>query len=155
MSPQDSEALPAYHLDPDKRLEELLRASRAIEIERLPLSSVKLSKFTLKQLSREHPIRPVKRKKQHYNTRRKKAREKSHSENKQYLLHKSRKGEAWQVSREEWGVLWDYIGGCRYRLGRYSEDEPYSVENLWIESKDGKKLWEGYEDRLRRLGMLL
>lgn len=150
------EELPGDDYDPQKRLEELLRAARGIELETLPLSSVKLSRFTLKQISRSRPVKRVKKKKMHYNTRRKKKRLANNSKRGRYLKFKSLHGEAWKITEEDWDLVWDFVGDRKFRLGRYSKAEPFTLETIWIEDKiSGEKLWEGYEDRLRDMGILL
>lgn len=141
--------------DPVKRLEELLRASRGIQLDTLPLGTTKLSRFTLKQMSRRKPLRKVKRKKKHYHTERKEKRIFNSSKRGKYLKLKNLHGENWQITEEDWDVLWDYIGGSRFRIGRYDKTEPFTMETIWVEDKQRKKLWEGYDDRLRSVGAIL
>jgi hypothetical protein len=141
--------------DPVKRLEELLRASSGIQLDTLPLGTTKLSKFTLKQMSRAKPLRKPKRKKQHYHTVRKKKRIVNSSKWGKYGKLKSLHKELWQITEEEWDMLWDYIGSVPFRIGRYDRKEPYRLDTIWVEDKKRKKLWEGYEDKLRSVGAIL
>ena len=148
--------LPALDLDPDVRLQQLLEASRGIVLDTLPLSSTRLSRFTLRQMAKEATPRRKPRPKEHYKTRRKRFKAENLTKGAKYRWYKSHYGEAWMITLEEWDVLWDFIGGARFKLGRYRKDEPLTMETVWIEdSRTRRKLWEGYEDRLRGLGLLL
>lgn len=147
-------------LDPAVRLQALLEASRGIELRVLPGASVRLSKFTLKQISRKRKVVAVKpkrgRPKEHYQTRRRKKRMRNRSKWDQYAKWKHKFGARWLLTREDWEMLWEYIGGYSLRLGTYERGEPVTLESLWVqEHPKGKRLWEGAEERLRREGVLL
>jgi hypothetical protein len=146
-------------LDPAVRLQALLEASRGIQLRVLPGASVRLSKFTQKQVSRENPLkRKVVKKgrpKAHYQTRRKKKRLRNKSQWDQYASWKHKFGARWLLTKEDWEQVWMFAEGYSLRLGTYERGEPVTLESLWVENSEGTKLWEGAEEKLRRLGMLL
>lgn len=158
MSPQEDLLLPPDIEDPDMVLERLLLASRTIVLDTLPLGTVRLSRFTLKQLSRQHRLRaaPKRRRKQHYHTYRRKIREKQHLRVKKYYRLKGKHKGRWQISLDEWNdVLWPYVGEQAIRVGTYAPGQQMTIYSLWIESSTGERLWEGAEERLRELGCIL
>jgi hypothetical protein len=147
--------------NPDDRLQALLEASRGIQLRVLPGASVRLSRFTQKQVSRANPLKRTKAKpgrpKDHYQTRRKKKRTRNRSKWDQYAKWKHKFGARWLLTKEDWDMLWEYIGGYSLRLGTYERGEPVTLESLWIETGDSVKparLWEGAEEKLRRLGYI-
>ena len=143
---------------------ELLEASRGIVIDSTEGYKVKLSKCTLRQLSRANPIRRgCKRSGKHlrkvrqrkaYQTKRKEKRLYNLKLEQQFYQLRQRYGERWQVSKEAWlQEVGPYVEGNRLRVGVYDRKAPVTLENLWIEnSRSGAKLWEGAEEQLRRLG---
>lgn len=143
----------------DMGLDELLERSTAIELAPLPGVSVKLSRFTAKQLSRANPLKRVKpgRRKAHYNTRRRKRREASRTMWQMYHRFKQKYGSRWQVTKEDWQEqLWPYVRGRRLRLGSYSRGDNLNIYTVWIEdAQTGEKLWEGAEELLRLNGYSL
>jgi hypothetical protein len=150
-----TELLPPDIEDPDMVLERLLEASRTIVLDTQPLGTVRLSRFTLKQLSRTHRLRaaPKRRRKQHYHTYRRKLREKQHRRVQKYYRLKCKHKGRWQVSLEEWNdILWPYVGEQSIRIGTYDPGAVMTIYSLWIESSTGERLWEGAEERLRELG---
>lgn len=150
--------LDGLHRELGVSLDELVERSRSIELVPLPGVSVKLSRFTEKQMSRANPLkRTVKRRKQHYQTRRRKLRERSRKQLAQYYRFKVRFKDRWQVTLEEWQeMLWPYVGDRGIRLGGYEKDGALTPYTIWIEdNRTGEKLWEGAEERLRQDGYLL
>jgi hypothetical protein len=147
-------------LDPDVRLQALLEASRGIQLPVLPGASVRLSRFTRKQISRANPLKsrkkPRGRPKDHYQTRRKKKRERNRSKWDRYAKYRHRFGARWLLTRDDWEVLWMYVEGYSLRLGTYERGEAATLESIWVaDVKTGRKLWEGAEEKLRQAGVLL
>ena len=148
----------------DMSLEDLLEASRGIEILVSEGMGIKLSKFTLRQLSRANPIRRgckrsgkhlrKVRKKKAWQTKRKEKRQYNLKLEQQFYQLRNRYGDRWQVSKEGWlQEVGPYVEGNRLRVGVYDRKAPVTLENLWIEnSRTGAKLWEGAEERMRLLG---
>ena len=148
----------------DMSLEDLLEASRGIEILVSEGMGIKLSKFTLRQLSRANPIRRgckrsgkhlrKVRKKKAWQTKRKEKRQYNLKLEQQFYQLRNRYGDRWQVSKESWlQEVGPYVEGNRLRVGVYDRKAPVTLENLWIEnSRTGAKLWEGAEERMRLLG---
>jgi hypothetical protein len=159
--------------DPVVRLDELLRASRGIVLPRVEGSTVKLSKFTKKQLSRRNKVRPgtvrkgkhlrtvKKRPKRHYKTALKVRREWQRAyhrsaRRKFWELRKKKGPSEWQVSEAEWNDIWELLDTPDFEVRRYEEDKPFTKYNLYIyQRSDMKKLYEGYEEQLRDIGAIL
>jgi hypothetical protein len=167
VSDQKADPLAMLHQTPDERLEALLLSLEGLPLETLPGSGVKLSKFTLKQMSRK--VKPVpedskrsglrlkaKRPRQHYQTRRKQWRKENKTKTSQFHSHRHSKGDLWEISKEDWEVLWDFVGGRSYTLKRYSKADAYRMDTVYAyDNKTKEKLWEGYDDKLRQLGMCI
>jgi hypothetical protein len=157
--------------DPSVRLQALLEASRGIQLPKVEGSTIKLSKFTKKQLSRRNKVRPgtvrkgkhlrvvKKRPRRHYKTALKVRREWQRAyhrsaRRKFWELRKKKGAEQWLITEEEWADIWDLLGTHSFEVRRYEEDKPFTKYNLYIFTLKGVKLYEGYEEQLRDLGYL-
>jgi hypothetical protein len=156
--------------DPSVRLQALLGASRGIVLPTVEGSTVRLSKFTKKQLSRRNKVRPgtvrkgltlrttKRRPRRHYKTalkvRREWQREYHRSARRKFWELRKKKGPDWQVTEDEWNEIWDLLGTWRFEVRRYEEDKPFTKYNLFVFAPDGRKLYEGAEEYLRELGMI-
>jgi hypothetical protein len=162
-----TEELPPLRPLVEDSVESLLEASRGIVLEGIEGYGIKLSKFTRKQLSRANPIRNGSRrsglhlrkvkKKMAWQTKRKKKREYNRTARQQYHQLKLRFGLRWAITLEVWlDEVAPYLEGYRVKVGVYDKEAPVDIENLWVSDKtSGAKLWEGAEERLRRLGYML
>jgi hypothetical protein len=157
--------------DPSVRLQALVERSRGIVLPKIEGSTIRLSKFTKKQLSRANKVRPGtvkrgrrlfkrKRKRHHLTTRRVRRewqREYHRSPRRKFWELRKKKGEDWQVREDEWNEIWDLLGGCTsFEVRRYEEDKPFTKYNLYIYRRSDKhKLYEGKEEELRDIGAIL
>lgn len=166
---EDGGLVPPGHEDTDLSLEELLELSRGIQLETLPGASTRLSRFTLKQISRANKIADGKRRsgkklkkinnpKKAWQTQRKRKRtnqRKAYDTPKRRWWEKNRRyGAEWGISIEEWGDIWEMVGTPRFRIGRYDSEKPWTKYNLYVESNSGEKLYEGTEEYLRDKGYI-
>jgi hypothetical protein len=157
-------------LDPSVRLEALLERSRGVLLPKVEGATIRLSKFSKKQLSRRVKVRPgavrkglrlrtVKsRPKRHYKSEMKAQREwqrKYHrsARRKFWELRKKKGPDQWLVTEDEWNDIWELLGTWRFTVLRYDDSAPYTKYNLYIFDKSGK-LYEGAEEHLRDLGYL-
>jgi hypothetical protein len=171
-APEGGRALPSGHLDGYVSLEELVERSRGIQLPKVEGATVKLSRFTQKQLSRRNRVRPgtkrkgkhlravKKRPRRHYKTalkvRREWQREYHRSPRRKFWELRKKKGpEQWLLTEEEWADIWDLIGTHEFEVRRYEEDKPFTKYNLYIFAPDGTKLYEGYEEQLRDIGAIV
>jgi hypothetical protein len=165
VSDSDSGALPCLDLTPEERLERLLEASRGLELRLMPGAGLtRLSRFTLKQMSRKLKRVPKgskraglvvrrKRRKQHYLTRRKAQRKEDRSCVAMYTGYRLKYKERWQMPREDWDVLWEYVKDRRFTLRVYPGLNEVRLDSVYcVDNNSGERLWEGLNDRLRELG---
>ena len=163
--------VPAMLPPGDDRLQALLERSRGIQLRQVEGSTVRLSKFTKKQLSRRNKVRPgtvrrgrhlrtiKKRPKRHYKTalkvRREWQREYHRSARRKFWELRKKKGPTeWAITEDEWNEIWDLLGTWRFEVRRYDEDKPFTKYNLFVYSPDGVKLYEGSEEQLRDIGYI-
>lgn len=148
-------------------LEALLEESKTIQLLRTEGHTVRLSRFTLRQLSRANKIRSgykrsggrlkkVKQKKA-WQTKRKEKRKYNQKLEQYFYRYQHRYGVRWQVTMDSWlQEVGPLVEGYRLRIGVYEKEAPMTLENLWFEdSRSGEKLWEGAEERLRLLGHIV
>lgn len=167
---EEGSLLPPGHPDQYMSLQALLERSRGISIPTLEGSGVRLSRFTQKQISRAHRVKPgTRRKGKHLrkivrrrhplSTRRVKRewqREYHRSPRRKFWELRKKKGhEQWLITEEEWAEIWDLLGTHSFEVRRYEDDKPFTKYNIYIYDKSGKKLYEGAEEALRDIGALL
>jgi hypothetical protein len=153
-----------------QRLDELVKQSKTVLLPKVEGSTIRLSKFSKKQLSRRVKVRPgtkrhgkllrtVKsRPKRHYKSEMKAQREwqrKYHrsARRKFWELRKKKGPDQWLVTEDEWNDIWELLGTWRFTVLRYDDSAPYTKYNLYIFDKSGK-LYEGAEEQLRDMGYI-
>jgi hypothetical protein len=165
-----SEEVPTFQLDLDRLTAERRERSRGIQLGRLPGSTVRLSNFTKKQIARKVRLvpdkvrsglrlRPAKRRVA-WQTVRKQDREWQRKNydtpRRRYWKYSRENAGDWEITKEEWGDIWDLLGTPRIALRRYDPSIPYTKYNLYIEElKTGRKLYEGVEELMRELGYIV
>lgn len=165
-----SEELPGFHLDLDRLAGERRERSRALQLGRLPGSTVRLSEFSKKQLARKVRLVPGARRsglrlrkprtKRAWQTKRayeRRWQKKNYdSERRRYWKYSHEWRSEWAVSEEEWSEIWYLIGTPRIALRRYDVGLPFTKYNLYIEElKTTRRLYEGAEELMRELGYIV